>query len=398
MSGPLRPVRLRPSDLVRLGTAGLRARPVRALLAALGIAVGIATMVTVVGISASSQARLLRQLDALGTNLLRVSPGDDLFGGDPVKLPKGAAAAVLRIDGVRETGQTGDTKATVRRNDLISSQVSLGISVQATSLDLLGTLDGKVRSGTWLNAATERHPAVVLGSVAAERLGLTAPDAQVWIGDRWFTVIGILDRMPLAEEIERSALVGFPAAEEYLNFDGHPTTVYERSDDQSVEIVRDALARTVSPERPSDAKVSRPSDALKAKAAAAGAFTGLMLGLGAVALFVGAVGVANTMVVAVLERRKEIGLRRSLGATRAQVRTQFLVEALILSVAGGAFGVAGGALATFGYAGVNALPAVVPMWALGGALGTTLLIGALAGIYPAIRAARVPPSVALTAQ
>ncbi|WP_214326784.1 ABC transporter permease [Nonomuraea sediminis] len=398
MNGVLRPVRLRPSDLVRLGTAGLRARPGRALLAALGIAVGIATMVTVVGISASSQARLLRQLDALGTNLLRVSPGDDLFGDDPVKLPKGAAAAVLRIDGVREAGQTGDTKATVRRNDLIAGEVSLGISVQATSLDLLRTLDGRVRSGTWLNAATERHPAVVLGSVAAERLGLTAPDAQVWIGNRWFTVIGILDRMPLAEEIERSALIGFPAAEEYLDFDGHPTTVYERSDDESVESVRDALARTVSPERPSDAKVSRPSDALKAKAAAAGAFTGLMLGLGAVALFVGAVGVANTMVVAVLERRKEIGLRRSLGATRGQVRTQFLVEALILSVAGGAFGVVGGALATFVYAGVNALPAVVPVWAPGGALGTTLLIGALAGIYPAVRAARVPPSVALTAQ
>jgi len=394
---PLRPARLRPTDLARLGTSGLRARPIRAVLAALGIAIGIATMVTVVGISASSQEQLLRQLDALGTNLLRVEPGDSLFG-DKVQLPVTAADMVRRIDGVTNASQTGETGAVVRRTDFIPSGVSLGITVQAADLDLLDTLDGRIRSGTWLNAATDRQPVVVLGAVAAERLGLSAPAVQVWIGSRWFTVIGILDRMPLAEEIERSVLLGFPAAKTYLNHDGHPTTVYERSADEAVERVRTVLARTVSPENPNEAKVSRPSDALKAKTAAAGAFTGLMLGLGAVALFVGGLGVANTMVVAVLERRREIGLRRSFGATRGQVRSQFLVEALLLSAFGGGAGVLLGALATFGYARLNSLPAVVPMWALGGALGMTILIGGLAGLYPALRAARVPPTVALSGQ
>ncbi|MFC4123028.1 ABC transporter permease [Nonomuraea zeae] len=393
----LRPARLRPTDLARLGTSGLRARPMRAILAALGISIGIATMVTVVGISASSQEQLLRQLDALGTNLLRVEPGDSLFG-DEVKLPKAASDMVRRIDGVTNASQTGETGVIVRRNDLIPSGISLGITVQATSLDLVETVDGKIKQGTWLNAATERQPVVVLGAVAAERLGLSSPDVQVWIGNRWFTVIGILDRMPLAEEIERSALIGFPAAKNYLNHDGHPTTVYERSADEAVESVRAVLARTVSPENPNEAKVSRPSDALKAKTAAAGAFTGLMLGLGAVALFVGAVGVANTMVVAVLERRREIGLRRSFGATRGQVRSQFLVEAVLLSAFGGGAGVLLGALATFVYAQLNSLPAVVPTWAFGGGLGTTVLIGALAGLYPALRAARVPPTVALSGQ
>ncbi|TMR24626.1 ABC transporter permease [Nonomuraea zeae] len=369
----------------------------RAILAALGISIGIATMVTVVGISASSQEQLLRQLDALGTNLLRVEPGDSLFG-DEVKLPKAASDMVRRIDGVTNASQTGETGVIVRRNDLIPSGISLGITVQATSLDLVETVDGKIKQGTWLNAATERQPVVVLGAVAAERLGLSSPDVQVWIGNRWFTVIGILDRMPLAEEIERSALIGFPAAKNYLNHDGHPTTVYERSADEAVESVRAVLARTVSPENPNEAKVSRPSDALKAKTAAAGAFTGLMLGLGAVALFVGAVGVANTMVVAVLERRREIGLRRSFGATRGQVRSQFLVEAVLLSAFGGGAGVLLGALATFVYAQLNSLPAVVPTWAFGGGLGTTVLIGALAGLYPALRAARVPPTVALSGQ
>ncbi|WP_055480291.1 ABC transporter permease [Sphaerimonospora mesophila] len=393
----LRPARLRPMDLARLGASGLTARPMRAILAAIGIAIGIATMVTVVGAAASSQEQILRQLDMLGTNLLRVEPGDSLFG-KKARLPKSAAAMVKRIEGVVQAGQTGDTGTTVRRNDLISSSISLGIAVQATDLDLLDTLEGEVRTGVWLNAATERRPAVVLGAVAAERLGLTSPGVQVWIGDRWFTVIGILDRMPLAGEIERSALIGFPAAEGYLNHDGHPTTVYERSSDEHVESVHALLARTVNPANPSEARVTRPSDTLKAKAAVAGAFTGLMLGLGAIALFVGGVGVANTMVVAVLERRGEIGLRRSFGATRGQVRTQFLVEALLLSTLGGGAGVLLGALATFVYARANSLPAVLPPWAPAGALATTVLIGTLAGIYPALRAARVPPTVALSTQ
>jgi putative ABC transport system permease protein len=217
----------------------------------------------------------------------------------------------------------------------------------------------------------------------------------VWIGGRWFTVVGTLGALPLAPEIERSALVGFEAAARYLGFDRHPTTIYERSADAAVEAVRDVLPRTVNPENPEEMNVSQPSDALVAKAAAAGAFTNLMLGLGAVALLVGGVGVANTMVISVLERRREIGLRRSLGATRGQVRTQFLAESLLLSVLGGAAGAVLGALATFGYATSKDWPAVVPSWAFGGAVGATLVIGTVAGLYPAMRAARLPPTEAL---
>src|SRR5690606_30259492 len=245
------------------------------------------------------------------------------------------------------------------------------------------------------NSATERYPAVVLGSVAADRLGMGRAGGQVWIGGRWFTVVGILDTLPLAPEIDRSALVGFPAAERYLDFDGHPTMIYERSTDETVEDVRAVLPSTVNPENPEEVEVSRPSDALAAKAAAAGAFTNLMLGLGAVALVVGGVGVANTMVISVLERRQEIGLRRSLGATRGTVRMQFLSESLLLSVVGGAAGVALGAVATSVFAVSRGWPPVVPLWSLGGALVATAVIGTLAGIYPAMRAARLSPTEAL---
>jgi len=392
--GRLVPARLAGRDLLRVALSGLRVRPTRVVLSALGIAIGIATMVAVIGISSSSREQLLQQLDRLGTNLLTVQPGQTMFGGE-AKLPEKSIEMARRIGPVTSASGTGDTGESVRRTDRIDDAVTGGISVQATTTDLLRTLGGSARSGTWLNAATARYPAVVLGSEAAERLGVDHSGAQVWIGHRWFTVIGVLRPLPLAPEIDRSALMGWPAATTYLGFDGHPTMIYERSPESAVAAVQGVLARTVNPQNPGEVEVSNPSDALAARAAAAGAFTNLLLGLGAVALLVGGVGVANTMVVSVLERRREIGLRRSLGATRGQVRGQFLAESLLLSALGGLAGALLGAAATTGFAAYRGWPAVVPPWALAGAIGATLLIGTVAGIYPAMRAARLSPTVAL---
>ncbi|GAA4521293.1 ABC transporter permease [Nonomuraea ferruginea] len=304
---------------------------------------------------------------------------------------------VRRIAGVTDASATGTVAATIRRTDRVPKEDTGGLTVQATSLDLLDTLDGRVGTGRWLDEAIARQPAVVLGAVAARRLGVTRTGVQVWVGERWFTVTGVLTSLPLAPEIDRAALIGFPVARERLGFDGHPTTVYERSTEESVARVRGMLARTVSPERPHEVAVSRPSDALAARAAAAGTFTNLLLGLGAVALLVGGVGVANTMVISVLERRKEIGLRRALGATRGQIRIHFLTESLLLSVLGGVAGLALGGLVTTGYALSRGWPPTVPPWVLGGAFAATLAVGAVAGIYPAIRASRLAPTAALAA-
>ncbi|MFG2166939.1 ABC transporter permease [Micromonospora chersina] len=399
MSGPVRlaPARLRPRDVLRVGGVGLRTRPLRAFLSALGIAIGIAAMVSVVGISASSREELDRTLAELGTNLLTVGPGNTLFGDD-AQLPAESVAMVGRIGPVREVAATGLlADARVYRSDLISRGESGGIAARAAGLELRDTVGLEVVSGTWLNAATARYPAVVLGATTAHRLGVGAagPDVRIQLGGRWFTVVGILAPAPLAPELDLSALVGWDAARSYLDFDGHPTTVYTRTSETGVEAVRAVLAATANPEAPNEVKVARPSDALAAKQATDEAFTGLLLGLGAVALLVGGVGVANTMVISVLERRPEIGLRRSLGATRGQVRTQFLAESLLLSALGGLGGVLLGSAVTAGYAFSRSWPAVVPPWVLGGGIGATLLIGALAGLYPAIRAARLAPTEAL---
>jgi putative ABC transport system permease protein len=393
----LSPARLRPGDLLRVGGAGLRTRPLRAFLSALGIAIGIAAMTAVVGISSSSRAEVDRQLAALGTNLLTVAPGNTLLGED-AKLPQEAVAMISRIGPVTQVAATGTVSdAKVYRNDRIPSVQSGGIAVRAAHLGLLATVGASVVEGTWLNAATDRYPAVVLGSATAKRLGIATAgsQAQIWLGGQWFTVIGILDTVPLAPELDSAALVGWPAAEKYLGFDGHPTTVYTRTTDPSVEEVRAVLAATANPQAPNEVKVSRPSDALAAREATDDAFTGLLLGLGAVALLVGGVGVANTMVISVLERRAEIGLRRSLGATRGQVRVQFLAESLLLSALGGAGGMVTGVAVTALYSLTQEWPTVVPAWATGGGVLATLVIGAMAGLYPAIRAARLAPTEAL---
>ncbi|MEU8423414.1 ABC transporter permease [Micromonospora sp. NPDC048835] len=397
MTATLTPARLRPADVLRVGGVGLRTRPLRAFLSALGIAIGIAAMIAVVGISSSSRAELDRALDALGTNLLTVEPGSTLFGAD-AQLPDESITMIGRIGPVTEvsaTGQVSDAK--VYRSDRIPAAETGGIATRAARLDLLGTVGAEVATGTWLNEATARYPAVVLGATAARRVGITTahPQVQVWLGGRPFTVVGILAAAPLAPELDTSALIGWPAATEYLGFDGHPTTVYTRAREAQVEAVRSVLAATTNPEAPNEVEVSRPSDALAAAQATDDAFTGLLLGLGAVALLVGGVGVANTMVISVLERRAEIGLRRSLGATRGQVRAQFLTESLLLSALGGIGGVVLGIVVTSGYALSQDWPTVVPAWAMLGGVGATVVIGGLAGLYPAVRAARLAPTEAL---
>ncbi|WP_405810506.1 ABC transporter permease [Streptomyces sp. NBC_00210] len=392
----LRPARLGPLDVLRLSLSGLRAKPMRAVFSAAGISIGIAAMVAVMGISTSSRAELQATLDTLGTNLLHVEAGESLTGG-AAKLPTGVTGMVRRVPPVTDASAVGTVDAKVYRSDLIPKEETNALEVAATHPDLLATLGVRTSSGVWLNQATGRYPAVVLGSAAARRLGVVRadPDVQILIGGRSFTVIGILEPVVLAPELNSSALVGFKAAQQNLGFDGHPTAVYLRAEEHAVSDVRNVLARTVNPEQPDAVRVARPSDALAAKLAAEEAFTGLLLGIGAVALLVGGIGVANTMVIAVLERRGEIGLRRALGATRGQVRNQFFTESLVLSGLGGCGGAVLGLLITIGYAEHRGWPVALPATAVLAAAAGTLVIGAVAGLYPAMRAARVSPTVAL---
>jgi putative ABC transport system permease protein len=394
----MHPSRLRPRDALRVAGAGLKARPLRAVLSALGIAVGIAAMVAVVGISASSRAEIDRQLRALGTNLLTVEPGEELLSGEPAKLPTESVDMVARIGSVTSVSAIGTVDdAFVYRSDHIDELRTNGITTLAARPDLLDAVGGEVASGRWLDDALAAYPTVVLGATTAERLGISRSDGSVavWAGDEWFTVVGILAPAPLAPELDAAALVGWSIAEELLGYDGAPTRLYERSPEAQVEAVRAVLPATVNPENPEEVTVSRPSDALAAQAAADETLITLLLALGGVALLVGGIGVANTMVIAVLERRSDIGLRRALGATRRHIRVQFLGESLLLAGLGGIGGAALGGTVTAVFAASRDWPFALPVWVLGMAAGATIVVGAIAGAYPAARAARMSPTSAL---
>jgi putative ABC transport system permease protein len=398
--------RLGIKDGLRVASVGLRARPLRAALSALGIAIGTAAIVAVLGLSSSSQAGLLAEIDRLGTNLLTVEAGQSLTGG-AAELPVEAPGRITLLDHVQALAHTGLMKdEKVYRSSLIPVANSGGVQVRASSLNLLSVLNTGVARGRWLNAGTAREPVAVLGAVAAARLGIDRiyTDQRIWLGGRWFNVAGILDPSPLASDIDTSALVGYPAAQTYLGYvalvrgrpqPGPPSTIYVRAATGHEAAVQALLAPTANPAAPDEVNVSQPSDVLTARAAAAGAFDSLFLGLGLVALIVGAVGVANIMIISVLERRSEIGLRRALGATKGQIRTQFLTESILLAVLGGVVGVLAGIVATAVYAGTKGWAVVIPTEAWSGGIASAIVIGAVAGLTPAIRASRMPPTVAL---
>jgi putative ABC transport system permease protein len=397
MSDGVTASRLHPSDLLRVGSVGLRTRRVRASLSALGIAIGIAAMVGVLGISESSKADLLSDLDRLGTNLLTVAAAGGIGGATDNELPTTTEAMVARIGPVLEVSSVTAIDADVYRTDKIPTDETGGITPKAADPGLLATLTGEMAQGRFLDEANSQYPVVVLGSVAAGRLGVhdVSQQVQVLIGGQWFSVIGILESLELAQDIDRSALIGQPIATELFGTSEAPETVYLRTETDQVTQVADVIPATANPEHPDEVEVSRPSDAIEARAAASSAFTSLFLGLGAVALLVGGVGIANVMVISVLERRSEIGLRRAIGATRRHITIQFLTEALLLALAGGVAGAALGGLVTAGYGLVRGWEIVVPPWALAGAVAAAVVIGAIAGLYPATRAARLSPTEAL---
>ncbi len=386
-------------ELLPVALAGLRTRRLRAALSALGIAIGIGAMVAVVGVSSSSQANLLSTIDKLGTNLLTATPGQTFLGANEV-LPDTALPMINHMSSVqRESAVYQVSSATLRRTPYVPAEETGGIGIDATDPGLLGTVGGELATGQFLNTANDKYPTVVLGAQAANTLQIrnVTGHIEVFLGNTWFNVIGVMKPVVLDPSLDGTAFIGLPVAQRLFQTQPNASEVYVRADVDQVDRVSNLLAPTIDPQNPDGVQVSRPSDVLEARAAAQGQFTTLLLGLGAVALLVGAIGIANIMVISVLERRGEIGLRRALGATRRNIRSQFLTESALLAALGGIAGLLLGALATWGYAIVQHQPLVVPLYALIAAPAAGLVIGMVAGSYPAAKAARLSPTEALRA-
>ncbi len=375
---------------------GLRYQLGRTVLTALGVALGIAAIVAVLGISASGRAALLARLDQLGTNLIRVTPSTGVFGNAD-GLPAESVAMLGRVGPVERVTSTALLDVDVLVNDLVSPLETGGLSVLAVPTNLPGALNTPLLDGRFLDDASATVPVTVLGRVAAERLGIDnlSGARRVYIGNEWFEVIGILSEMTLHPDIERAALIGEPVARDLFNENLKPTALYARVHPRHVESVLEVIPATVHPENPDRVAVVRPADALVARRQAEEALTTLLVSLGSVALLVGGVAIANIMVMAVLERRMEIGLRRALGATRRHIRLQFIGESMLLAGLGGVLGIGVGATITSAFAVSRDVTLSIPVWGMVGSVLVALLVGAFAGVYPAARAARIPPAEAV---
>lgn len=369
----------------------------RFLLSAAGIAIGVAAMVAVTGITQTSRAHLQEQLSHLGTNLLTVLPSDDL-NGQPTRLPATAVAMVGNINPVTEISGVGELEGvSAYRSPYVPSGQTNSVVVAAVDPSLLHILRARVGSGHWFTAANERYPTVVLGSAAAYRLDVDAPGTRLWLGDQWAVVIGILEPVELASEIDPMVMLPTTAARDYFEYDGTTTGLYVRSSESQVLAVSEVAPETAAPRQPGQVSVSRPSDALAAKVAADEALNRLLIALAAIGLLVGGIGVSNTMIIASIERRSEIGMRRALGATRLDVATQFLAESMLMAISGGVLGVVTGYIVTGYYARAQGTGPALPLWVGLVAILVTAVVGSVAGLYPAVRASRQSPVAALAA-
>ncbi|MFT4029412.1 MAG: ABC transporter permease [Protaetiibacter sp.] len=389
--------RLSLPDLARTAWLGVAGRPQRTILAALGIALGIASLVALTGAAASNRAQLLAELDAMGADLAVVTPGT---GPDqqPVPLPDTAPEAIARQDGVARVGvfETAPDALAVYRTDLVPETETNGLTVAVARPDVLDAIEATLAVGRWFDAATRALPVAVLGSTAAERLGIDRAGDRILVGGEWYGVLGILGSAGLAADIDTAVILGDQWVREHYTGDaiGEVSAIYVRAEPGRIDRVRELLAAAASPGSPYVA-VTGLSDLAGARSTADDSLTTLGLALGGIALLVGGVGIANTMVVAVMERRGEIGLRRSLGARPGQIAAQFVTEAAILSALGGLAGLALGVGAAWVIAVLSAQPLALPAGVLAAGAILSVAVGALAGLQPAVRAARLSPTTAL---
>lgn len=388
------------ADIVELGVHRIRTRPLRAILSALGISIGIATMVAVIGIPASSQQALDDKMESLGTNILKVTSSASSSSAKTLPLPAAAPIMIKEIGPVTQVSAVGEVLQPLLVNDVIPQGAAINTNVYASDSTLLATVNGSLDQGRFPVAGEPALPEVALGSTAAKRMGISSLDARpqmLWLSGRWVALVGILSPTPLAPEIENSALVSFAFAEKELGYQGNPSMIFLRAPAASIPDVRKVLARTTNPAKPSAADIGNPSDALAARNLAQATFSLLFLGLAGIALIVGGIGVANTMIISVLERRKEIGLRRALGATKAGILSQFFTESLVLCALGGVAGVVLGIASIAFYSLAQGWPIVVPPMSVVLGLVSAMVIGIVTGVYPATRAAKLPPTEALAA-
>lgn len=394
-----RPLGTRIADLLHSAWIGATGRRSRTVLAALGIALGIAAYVALSGIAASNQSALLARLDALGANLQVVTPGQDA-ARQPIPLPQYAPRTLARQPQVERVGVFDTTPENVRifKNELVPKSNGNALALSVMRPGALDALGASLTQGHGIDADNEHLPVAVLGSEAAYRLGVTGVGDRVLIDDAWYGVVGILDPVPQARSFDSSVIIGSKYAKAHYPDQaktiGRISAIYVRTKPGDAEALRRMLAHAANLTG-SGVSVNASADLSEARNTTDDSLTTLGLMIGVIALAVGGMSIANMMIVTVMERRGEIGLRRALGATPGAIRMQFVTEAAMLSAFGGLAGIGIGAGTAMAVAVSAHQPMALDWGSLPLAWCAAVLVGILAGIYPASRAARLTPTEAL---
>ncbi len=392
--------RLRLIDVLGQAVSGLTSRKLRTALTALGISIGIASLISIQGITEANQADARAEIDALGSDFLYITPGTGITE-DAVLLPDAPAMLDTHLTDLEYVAALYPVDARARRNELIPEAQTGGVTVSAVTsadLDLLEPVNGSVDLGRFHDPTSVEVPSVVLGSLAAERLGIRhlTGHPTINISGTNFSVIGVLDEFEtLNTDLNRTAIIGLTVAVELFETADNPGAIYAQVRPEQLDEVRDLIPAQANPFAPGEVAVSRPTEALEIREVIDETFARILQALALIVLAVGGIGIANIMVISVIERRGEIGLRRSLGATRRHIASQFIVESTVLSLLGGVLGVAIGVAIVIGYARYKDFQAIIPWFWLTIGVAAAFALGAIAGLYPAWRASRLDPAEAV---
>jgi putative ABC transport system permease protein len=406
-------------DTLRTALEAMGTHRMRSALTVLGILIGIAAVILTVGLGIGAQQQVTAQVEALGTNLLIISPGSTtsttgLRGGFGSASTLTQADAAALASAVVAPDIAAVAPSTSSSQSLVAGASNWTTSVVGTTPSWLSVRARTMSAGTFLTAADQASAAsvVVLGATTAQELfGSTDVVGQtVTIAGTPYTVQGVLapSGSTGSTNNDDTAVIPLSTAQQRVAGGSSRTTVqtiYVQATSQAAlpsayqEANNELLAlHGITNATAADFTITNQASLVTTAASVSKTLTVLLAGVAAISLLVGGIGVMNIMLVSVTERIREIGLRKALGARPALIRRQFLIEASLLGLTGGLIG------AAVGVAGAKILPSLISnpvalsMPAIFGSITVALAIGLVFGVYPASRAAQLAPIDALRSE
>lgn len=394
-------------DLIVEAGYGIGARPTRLIMTTLGTTIGIASLVVTIGFAQTAAGQIARQFDAVAATQVVIEPGstDGMNGSERAtgRLPWDAPDRVSRLAGVELAGLVSEvpldavTITAVPVNDP-SEPATLGPSLMATSPGLLDAVRGNIVTGRYFDTGHDARAdrVAVLGSRAAERLGINRVDSQpsIFIGDSSYTVIGIIEGMERRSDLLDAVVVPMGTARADFGLTG-PDELQIRIALGAGKVVAEQAPIALDPNAAENFEVQAPSARSALRENVQADVNVIFLILGVLALVAGGLGIANVTLLSVMERVGEIGLRRALGATKRNISSQFMVESVVIGLLGGLIGAALGVFAVVIVSAIQQWAPVVDPWLAAGSALLGAVVGLAAGVYPALKASNIEPIVAL---